>query len=79
MVTLYHPPPPPSLFDPHFKRLHDFFLLEPLKNRFGDVITHGARERELTTGAGIACICQTCIKAHLIYSLDPSYISEYFT
>ena len=42
VVTLYHPPPPPNLFDPHltFKRLHYFFLLEPLKNRFGDVITH---------------------------------------
>ena len=52
MVTLYHPP---SLFDPHFKSLRDFFLLEPLKNRFGDVITHGAGERELTTGTGIAC------------------------
>ena len=37
------------------KRLLDFFLLEPLNNRFGDVITHGAGEREGTTGAVIAC------------------------
>lgn len=54
LVTSYHAPP--SLFDLHFKRLCDFFLLEPLKKRFGDVITHGAREREVTTGTVIACL-----------------------
>ena len=47
-----------------FKRLHDFFLLEPLKNRLGDVITHGAREREGTTGAVIACFTIFLLKYH---------------
>ena len=50
VVTLYHP-----VFLTLIKRLCDFFLLEPLKNGFGDVITHGAGERDLITGAGIAC------------------------
>ena len=73
MFTLYHPPPPISLLDPHFKRLRDFFVLEPHKNRFGDVITHGAGERELTTGAGIACFQKKRISLFLVNQCDRKY------
>ena len=50
-----------------FMRLHDFFLLELLKNRFGDVITHYLvpfggwlpfGERELITA--IFCLLMSC-------------------
>ena len=64
IVRGYHPPPPVFL-TLILRGCMIFFLLEPLKNRFGDVITHYLvlfggwvlfGERELITDAIIACL-----------------------